>query len=139
MCRESRNFGRFVAFSFGDLPFFSRKVHVLNCPMVFTNSDGQQVITGHLNNTGMTVYVCVSGYLRSPGPVVPKLTIKASGEGLIALIAINNHTVQQCIQFFNKATLPEDSDVPRISLSLAVDGGGFLLDRTMWGEWACLP
>jgi len=25
------------------------------------------------NNTGMTVYVCVSGYLRSPGPVLPKL------------------------------------------------------------------
>lgn len=34
------------------------------------------------DNTGMTVYVCVSGYLRSPGPVVPKLTSqKEEGEG----------------------------------------------------------
>jgi hypothetical protein len=49
-------------------------------------------------------------------------------------IVENRHTAKQYLQLFNQATAPAPGDAPYIVVPLPADGGGFVLEQSLWGD-----
>jgi hypothetical protein len=71
-------------------------------------------------------------YLSASGKTAD--LIKPSRGAVNAAIVENRHSSKQYLQLFNQPTAPESGDAPYIVVPLPADGGGFVLEQSLWGD-----